>query len=226
MRAGLRAGTLVLFVLLAAAAPEPAPVQQVPPDAAVAVLGQSVRGKSGTELGRLVDVLVNQAGQPVAAVIDFGGFLGVGSRKIAVDWNSLRFSPGDKDHPIELEMEPDQVRAAPQYKDQHPAPVVVPPGQPSAAAATAARPPDSAAGQTPPPQTGTTLPQAAPAAPPGPPPSATPPSSAPGAAATPPAPDHATASQAAPAAPPGPPPSAAPPSGAAGVPEPSPKSSP
>ena len=195
MRGRLRAETVFLLVLLAAAAPEPAPVQQVPPEAAVAVLGQSVHGKSGAELGRLVDVLVNQAGQPVAAVIDFGGFLGVGNRKIAVDWNSLRFSPGDKDHPIELEMEPDQVRAAPQYKDQHPAPVVVPPGQPAAADTVAARPP-AASGAAPPPQNGdhatakaaddhAGAPQAQPATPPAPPAPGAPPSGAPGAGGTP-----------------------------------------
>jgi hypothetical protein len=39
------------------------------------------------DMGRIVDVIVDRSGQVRAAVIDFGGFLGVGSRKIAVDWN-------------------------------------------------------------------------------------------------------------------------------------------
>lgn len=165
VRGPRRAGPLTLAVLLAAAAPEPAPVQQVPQEAALAVLGQSVRGHSGGELGRLVDVLVNQAGQPVAAVIDFGGFLGVGNRKIAVDWHSLRFSPEDKDHPIELEMEPDQVRAAPEYRDQHPVPVVVPPGRGGAADAARAEPPGAH------PDGGHAAPAPPPSASPSPPPS-------------------------------------------------------
>ena len=45
-------------------------------------------------MGRIVDVIVDQAGTARAAIIDFGGFLGVGSRKIAVDWNALRFRRG------------------------------------------------------------------------------------------------------------------------------------
>ena len=44
-------------------------------------------------MGRVVDIVVDSAGQVRAAVIDFGGFLGVGSRKIAVDWNALHFPP-------------------------------------------------------------------------------------------------------------------------------------
>ena len=37
----------------------------------------------------VVDVLVDRSGLPLGAVIDFGGFLGVGSRKIAIDWQLL-----------------------------------------------------------------------------------------------------------------------------------------
>jgi hypothetical protein len=36
-------------------------------------------------MGRVVNVVVDQSGQVRAAIIDFGGFLGVGNRKIAVD---------------------------------------------------------------------------------------------------------------------------------------------
>ena len=42
-------------------------------------------------MGRIVDVLVDRSGEVRAAIIDFGGFLGVGSRKIAVDWDALHF---------------------------------------------------------------------------------------------------------------------------------------
>ena len=56
-----------------------------------------------------------------AAIIDFGGFLGVGSRRIAVDWNALRFRPDSaKRDVITLELTRDQVKAAPEYKDKQP----------------------------------------------------------------------------------------------------------
>ena len=125
------------LLTILAAAPPPAPVEQVAPEAAMSIMGVTVQGPAGKDVGRLTDVLVGLDGKPVAGVIDFGGFLGVGNRKVAVDWKSLKFSPGDKNHPITLELAPDQVRAAPDYKDQQPAPVV----KPDAAKIEAAKPP-------------------------------------------------------------------------------------
>lgn len=114
------------LLAILAAAPPPTPVEKVAPESAMSIMGVTVQGPAGKDIGRLTDVLIGQDGKPVAAVIDFGGFLGVGNRKVAVDWKTLKFSPGDKNHPIMLEMAPDQVRAAPDYKDQQPAPVVKP----------------------------------------------------------------------------------------------------
>ena len=88
------------------------------------VLGRDVRSASGQNMGRIVDVIVDRAGVVRAAVIDFGGFLGVGSRKIVVDWNALHFGGvKGKSDSITLELTQDQVKAAPEYKEG--APVVV-----------------------------------------------------------------------------------------------------
>ena len=113
---------------------------KVPADKVVAILGQPVIGPLGTEVGRLVDVLVGQNGLPQAAVIDFGGFMGVGSRKIAVHWNTLHFNPGDPKYPIVLDLLPDQIKAAPAYQGEtKPAPVVVAPWEKQPPAAQAAK---------------------------------------------------------------------------------------
>ena len=99
------------------------------PDAAEAILGQRVTDPKGKEIGRLVDVLVDGNGQPQAAVIDFGGFMGVGNRKIAVRWNALRFNPGDAKDKVTLEMTPGEVKAAPEFRNpEKAAPVVSPAG--------------------------------------------------------------------------------------------------
>ncbi|HSR77281.1 MAG TPA: PRC-barrel domain-containing protein [Xanthobacteraceae bacterium] len=86
----------------------------------VTVLGRSVRGREGEDMGRIVDVIVNRAGQVRAAVIDFGGFLGVGSRKVAVDWRALRFEPTGKPDHITLDLTRNSVRLAPEYKEGSP----------------------------------------------------------------------------------------------------------
>jgi hypothetical protein len=85
------------------------------------VLGHEVRSATDENMGRIVDVLVDRAGQVRAAIIDFGGFLGVGSRKIAVDWSALHFpQPGKPGGRIALELTRDQVKEAPEYKDGKP----------------------------------------------------------------------------------------------------------
>jgi hypothetical protein len=85
------------------------------------VLGREVRSPSDQDMGRIVDVIVDRTGSVRAAVIDFGGFLGVGSRKIVVDWNALHFGRiANKSDSITLELTQEQVQAAPEYKEDTP----------------------------------------------------------------------------------------------------------
>lgn len=85
------------------------------------ILGRDVRSSANEDMGRIVDVIVDRDGKVRAAVIDFGGFLGVGSRKIVVDWNALHFSRiANKGDSITLELNKEQVRAAPEYKEDTP----------------------------------------------------------------------------------------------------------
>ena len=88
------------------------------------VLGRDVRSPADEDMGHIVDVVVDRSGVVRAAVIDFGGFLGVGSRKIVVDWSALHFGHvTDKGDNITLELTKDQVNAAPEHKED--APIVV-----------------------------------------------------------------------------------------------------
>jgi hypothetical protein len=85
------------------------------------VLGRDVRSAANEDMGKIIDVIVDRSGEVRAAVIDFGGFLGVGSRKIVVDWNALRFGRvADKTDSVTLELTKDQVKAAPEYKEDTP----------------------------------------------------------------------------------------------------------
>jgi hypothetical protein len=113
----------------APAPPAPPPkLQLIYHGEATSILGKKVEGAAGEDIGRVVDILVDGDGQPRAAVIDFGGFLGVGSRKIAVDWRLLQFRPSDRKAPMQLAVTRAEVQAAPEFKEQNePAQVVAPP---------------------------------------------------------------------------------------------------
>jgi hypothetical protein len=83
------------------------------------VLGIEALSSTGDDMGRIVDIIVDRGGQVRAAIIDFGGFLGVGSRKIAVDWRSLHFDP-KKAGTVVVNLTKDQLRVAPVYKAAEP----------------------------------------------------------------------------------------------------------
>ncbi len=105
------------------------------------ILGREIYSPGGEDMGKIVDVLVDHAGQARTAIIDFGGFLGVGTRKIAVDWRAIQFAPnGNSDH-IVLSLTRDEVRVAPEYKQGEPIVVLGPSTKPSAAPANTSAPP-------------------------------------------------------------------------------------
>lgn len=102
------------------AAPPPS-VTVIAPKEAHGVLGRDVRSPTDEDMGHIVDVIVDHTGSVRAAVIDFGGFLGVGSRKIVVDWNALHFGQvNKKEDSITLDLSKAQVAAAPEYKEDRP----------------------------------------------------------------------------------------------------------
>jgi PRC-barrel domain protein len=104
------------------------------------LLGKDVVSASGEKLGQITDILVSHSGEIRAAVIDFGGFLGVGSRKIAVAWPTLQFSKSG----ITLSMTRDELRMTPEYHQGEPVVIV------GAAAATAPSAPPTTTEPAPP----------------------------------------------------------------------------
>lgn len=124
-----------------AATTGPGGLAPVEPDALVALLGTKVRGPDGKDIyGAIVNVLADDTGHPRAVVVDFGGFLGVGARKIAVDWNLLQFRPKDHDAPIRLDLDREQIQEVPEYKDPtQPAKILEPPAAQAAAPSDAGR---------------------------------------------------------------------------------------
>jgi hypothetical protein len=98
-------------------APQPPKNLEPLPKNAISLLGKKVRGPAGEDMGRVVDLLLDARARLLAVVIDFGGFLGVGVRKIAIDWRLVRFMPDDPDAPIALTLGKTEIQAAPEYKE-------------------------------------------------------------------------------------------------------------
>jgi hypothetical protein len=96
-------------------------------NAIVSVLGKKVQGANGEDLGRVVDVLADAGGHVRVAIIEFGGFLGVGDRRVAVDWSLLRFPPGGQDKSLTLSVSGKRLQSTPEYKNSiHPQALMAP----------------------------------------------------------------------------------------------------
>ena len=88
------------------------------------ILGKNVISPTGEDMGRIVDIIVDRSGQVRAAIIDFGGFLGVGTRKIAVDWRLIRFPSDGKMDKVMVDLTSNQLRVSPVFKAGEPVVVI------------------------------------------------------------------------------------------------------
>jgi hypothetical protein len=90
--------------------------RSVPEAEAGTILGRDVVDSGGQDVGPLVDVLVGNDGHPIAAVIDVGGFFGVGERRVAVAWSLLHFTHDKGKISINLDLTFDSAAAAPELQ--------------------------------------------------------------------------------------------------------------
>ncbi|WP_158044111.1 PRC-barrel domain-containing protein [Skermanella pratensis] len=85
------------------------------------LMGDQVSGMIGTnavtanneEVGEIENLLIGSEGQVEAAIIEWGGFLGIGSKTAAVPWNELRLNEaGDR---VVIDMTREEIEELPAY---------------------------------------------------------------------------------------------------------------
>jgi len=111
--------------------------------APVALLDSPVEDKSGTRVGRVVDVLLDKQAQPQAIVFDVSNSIGPNRHNIAAEWSVVRLVARDKSLQLQMDLSDAQIKAAPPYSSDQGARVIAPVVPPVAPAA-----PPAAASQT------------------------------------------------------------------------------
>lgn len=76
------------------------------------MIGVTVRNAAGDNVGTIDDLLIADGGVLKAVVLDVGGVLGLGSKRIAVEPNALVLRPGGETYAAVLNMSKDTVAAA------------------------------------------------------------------------------------------------------------------
>ena len=81
-----------------------------------AVIGAKVRNDNKDTVGTVQDLYVDASGAIKTVVISVGGFLGVGSKDVAVKWSDLKHSRDGKSVLLLTNLDKDQLKAMPDYK--------------------------------------------------------------------------------------------------------------
>lgn len=82
------------------------------------VTGATVVGPDGNDIAEVQDILLTQDGQIDALLVDFGGFLGLGQKTVAVGMENLEFAANEGgDVLIYSDFTREQLEAAPEYDE-------------------------------------------------------------------------------------------------------------
>lgn len=77
------------------------------------LVGKTAFSQNGEEVGDVSDVLVSSQGQPEAIIIGHGGWLGLGEKQVAIDWNEVEISQDG----VVVNMPAQQLSELPEYQD-------------------------------------------------------------------------------------------------------------
>ena len=82
------------------------------------VVGLDVYDDSMRDVGQIIDIATNQAGQMQAYILSIGGVLGMGEHYVAVNPQAIKLSYSDADQAWHASMNAtdDQLKAAPEFQ--------------------------------------------------------------------------------------------------------------
>ena len=106
----------------------------------------TVQRKDGSKVGRVVDVLIDAAAQPLALVLDVNNSsiaIGQDVHNIAANWSALSFVTKGQAMHVQMDLSAAQIKVAPPYAADKPILAVSPAAAPAAAAGAASAVPAS-----------------------------------------------------------------------------------
>ncbi len=117
------------LIVAAAFATHASAVDNVGPDKAKAMTSLyrvstleslKVHNRSGENLGKIKDLVVDaRTGKISYAVLDFGGFLGIGDKWFAVPWHAFKYEASNNEEHLVLDVSKDRLKNAPGFDSSH-----------------------------------------------------------------------------------------------------------
>jgi sporulation protein YlmC with PRC-barrel domain len=79
-----------------------------------------VHNRSGENLGKIKDLVVDaRTGKISYAVLDFGGFLGIGAKWFAVPWHAFKYETINNEDRLVLDVSKERLKNAPGFDSSH-----------------------------------------------------------------------------------------------------------
>ncbi|MGX9573029.1 PRC-barrel domain-containing protein [Mesorhizobium sp. f-mel] len=121
-----------------------APVARAEGSLVTNIIGESVYNGTGDDaenIGNVDDVVFDENGQAKSVVIGVGGFLGVGAKNVAFDYNKLQWAERNGDRWLIAQTTKDELTAQPDFDRSafDPAPAATAPAAPSGSTETTAQ---------------------------------------------------------------------------------------
>lgn len=79
------------------------------------LIGRQVYNAGGEEIGDVNDVVVTNDGDVAAVVVGVGGFLGLGEKRVAVNWDYVTNNGGITGERLVMGLTEEELRAAPEF---------------------------------------------------------------------------------------------------------------
>jgi sporulation protein YlmC with PRC-barrel domain len=119
---------------------------------ASSLMGQEIYGADNESIGEVSDLVLQEDGSTRAAIVDVGGFLGVGEKSVAIPFDQLTMAPseGGTEPRVTVAMTKEQLEQAPAFErpamDAQQTAATDPAAQPAAGTDTAMTDPNAPAG--------------------------------------------------------------------------------
>ena len=78
------------------------------------LIGQSIQNQADNKtVGKIDSVMLDSSGKVQRVVVGVGGFLGIGKKDVAIDWNQIQVM--DNGRKVVMNADKDQLKAMPEY---------------------------------------------------------------------------------------------------------------
>jgi sporulation protein YlmC with PRC-barrel domain len=84
---------------------------------ASALIGREIFGPDNESIGEVSDIILEEDGKTRAALVDVGGFLGVGEKEVAIPFDDLQVTADGDEPRVSVAMTKEELEQAPAFED-------------------------------------------------------------------------------------------------------------